>query len=52
MATEKVIKLKVENGEAILAVDELNKALKETNTQADNLDNTIDAGTEARSSAR
>ena len=47
MATEKVIKLKVENGEAILAVDELNKALKETNTQADNLDNTIDAGTEA-----
>lgn len=47
MATEKVIKLKVENGQAILAVDELNKALKETNTQADNLDNTIDAGTEA-----
>ena len=47
MATEKVIKLKVENGEAVLAVDELNKALKETNTQADNLDNTIDAGSEA-----
>lgn len=47
MATEKVIKLKVENGEAVLAVDELNKALKETNKTADDLDNTIEAGTEA-----
>ena len=47
MATEKTIKLKVENGEAILAVDELNKALKETNKQTDNLNDTLDAGTEA-----
>ncbi len=47
MATEKTIKLKVENGEAILAVDELNKALKETNKQTDNLNDTVDAGTEA-----
>lgn len=47
MATEKVIKLKVENGEAVLAVDELNKALRETNKTADDLDNTIEAGTEA-----
>lgn len=47
MATEKVIKLKVENGQAILAVDELNKALKETNKTADGLDETIEAGTDA-----
>jgi hypothetical protein len=47
MATEKTIKLKVENGEAILAVDELNKALKDTNKQTDNLNDTLDAGTEA-----
>lgn len=47
MATEKVIKLKVENGQAILAVDELNKALKETNTQADNVNATFEAGGEA-----
>lgn len=47
MATEKVIKLKVENGEAVLAVDELNKALKETNKNTDNLNDTVEAGTEA-----
>jgi hypothetical protein len=47
MATEKTIKLKVENGEAILKVDELNKALKDTNKQTDNLNNTLDAGGEA-----
>jgi hypothetical protein len=47
MATEKTIKLKVENGEAILAVDELNKALRDTNKQTDNLNETLDAGTEA-----
>jgi len=47
MATEKVIKLKVENGEAVLAVDELNKALKETNKNTDNLNETVEAGTES-----
>ena len=47
MATEKVIKLKVENGEAVLAVDELNKALKDTNKQTDNLNETVEAGTES-----
>lgn len=47
MATEKVIKLKVENGEAVLAVDELNKALKDTNKKADDLNDTVEAGTEA-----
>ena len=47
MATEKVIKLKVENGEAVLAVDELNKALKDTNKNADNLNETVEAGTES-----
>jgi tetrahydromethanopterin S-methyltransferase subunit B len=47
MATEKVIKLKVENGQAILAVDELNKAMKETNKTADDLENTIEAGSDA-----
>ena len=47
MATEKVIKLKVENGEAVLAVDELNKALKETNKNTDNLNEAVEAGTES-----
>jgi hypothetical protein len=47
MATEKVIRLKVENGEAVLAVDELNKALKDTNKQTDNLNETVEAGTES-----
>ena len=47
MATEKVIKLKVENGEAVLAVDELNKALKDTNKKTDDLNDTINNGTEA-----
>lgn len=47
MATEKTIKLKVENGEAILAVDELNKALRDTNKKADDLNDTLDAGGEA-----
>jgi len=47
MATEKTIKLKVENGEAILAVDELNKALRQTNKEADELNGTVEAGTEA-----
>jgi preprotein translocase subunit YajC len=47
MATEKTIKLKVENGEAIIRVDELNKALKQTNKEADDLNDTVEAGTEA-----
>ncbi len=47
MATEKTIKLKVENGEAIIKVDELNKALKQTNKETDNLNDTVEAGTEA-----
>ena len=47
MATEKTIKLKVENGEAVLKVDELNKALRQTNKEADDLNDTVDAGTEA-----
>jgi hypothetical protein len=47
MATEKTIKLKVENGEAIIKVDELNKALKQTNKEADDLNDTVDAGSEA-----
>lgn len=47
MATEKVIKLKVENGEAVLAVDELNKALKDTNKNTDNLNESVEAGTES-----
>jgi len=47
MATEKTIKLKVENGEAVLKVDELNKALRQTNKEADELNGTVEAGTEA-----
>jgi hypothetical protein len=47
MAVEKVIKLKVENGEAILNVQELNKALGDTNKQADGLSGTMANATEA-----
>ena len=47
MAVEKVIKLKVENGEAILNVQELNKALSDTNKQADGLSATMANATEA-----
>jgi hypothetical protein len=47
MAVEKVIKLKVENGEAILNVQELNKALTDTNKQADGLSATMANATEA-----
>ena len=47
MAVEKVIKLKVENGEAILNVQELNKALSDTNKQADGLSSTMANATEA-----
>jgi hypothetical protein len=47
MAVEKVIKLKVENGEAILNVQELNKALGDTNKQADGLSSTMANATEA-----
>jgi hypothetical protein len=47
MAVEKVIKLKVENGEAILNVQELNKALGDTNKQADGLSATMANATEA-----
>jgi hypothetical protein len=47
MAVEKVIKLKVENGEAILNVQELNKALGDTNKQTNALNTTMDAATGA-----
>ena len=47
MAVEKVIKLKVENGEAILNVQELNKALSDTNKQTNALNTTMDAATGA-----
>jgi hypothetical protein len=47
MAVEKVIKLKVENGEAILNVQELNKALSDTNKQTDGLNSTMANATEA-----
>ena len=47
MAVEKVIKLKVENGEAILNVQELNKALSDTNKQTDGLNATMANATEA-----
>lgn len=47
MAVEKVVKLKVENGEALLDVQELNKALKETNDKADAVNETFDQGAEA-----
>lgn len=47
MAVEKVIKLKVENGEAILNVQELNKALADTNKQTDGLKDTMANATEA-----
>ena len=47
MAVEKVIKLKVENGEAILNVQELNKALGETNKKTDALNDTMASATEA-----
>lgn len=47
MAVEKVIKLKVENGEAILNVQELNKALTDTNKQTDGLNSTMANATEA-----
>ena len=47
MAVEKVVKLKVENGEALIDVQELNKALKETNDQADATNETFQQGAEA-----
>lgn len=47
MAIEKVVKLKVENGEALLNVDELNKALSDTNKKADATNETLKQGTEA-----
>jgi len=47
MAVEKVIKLKVENGEALLNIEEVNKALSDTNKQTDNLNETMSSATEA-----
>lgn len=47
MAVEKVIKLKVENGEAILNIQEVNKALADTNKQTDNLNETMSSATES-----
>ena len=47
MAIEKVVKLKVENGEALLNVEELNKALSDTNKTADATNETLKQGTEA-----
>ena len=47
MAVEKVIKLKVENGEALINVQELNKALADTNKQTDNLNDTMSSATES-----
>ncbi len=47
MAVEKVIKLKVENGEALLNVQELNKALGDTNKKTDALNDTMASATEA-----
>ena len=47
MAVEKVIKLKVENGEALLNVQELNKALGDTNKKTDALNDTMSSATEA-----
>ena len=47
MAIEKVVKLKVENGEALLNVEELNKALADTNKTADATNETLKQGTEA-----
>ena len=47
MAVEKVIKLKVENGEALLSVEELNKALGDTNKKTDALNDTMDSATTA-----
>ena len=47
MAVEKVIKLKVENGEALLNVQELNKALGDTNKKTDALNDTMSSATTA-----
>lgn len=47
MAVEKVIKLKVENGEALLNVQELNKALGDTNKKTDALNDTMASATES-----
>jgi len=47
MAVEKVIKLRVENGEALLNVEELNKALGDTNKKTDALNDTMSSATEA-----
>jgi len=47
MAVEKVIKLKVENGEALLNIEEVNKALADTNKQTDNLNETMSSATES-----
>lgn len=47
MAVEKVIKLKVENGEALLNIEEVNKALADTNKQTDSLNETMSSATEA-----
>lgn len=47
MAVEKVIKIKVENGEALLNVQELNKALSDTNKKTDALNDTMSSATEA-----
>ena len=47
MAVEKVIKLKVENGEALLNLEELNKALGDTNKKTDALNDTMASATES-----
>lgn len=45
MATEKVIKLKVDNGEAVKDVDQLTASLNKTDKSAEEVNKTLDAGT-------
>ena len=47
MATEKVIKLKVDNGEAVKDVDQLTASLDKTDKSAEEVNKTLDSGTNA-----
>ena len=47
MATEKVIKLKVDNGEAVKDVDQLTASLDKTDKSAEEVNKTLDSGTDA-----
>jgi hypothetical protein len=47
MATEKVIKLKVDNADAVKDVDQLTASLNKTDDSAESVNKTLDSGTDA-----